>query len=52
MNRASRPFPVLPLALLAAGVAGVVLATAFAGWLQHGSSILLSAAERGLTWCF
>lgn len=35
------------LALVAA-----VFSVAFAGWLGHGSSILLSMAETGLSWCF
>lgn len=31
----------------------VALSTlAFAGWLEHGSSIFLSMAETGLSWCF
>lgn len=40
--------------LLASGAALLVtLSTlAFAGWLEHGSSILLSMAETGLSWCF
>lgn len=37
----------LGLALLA-----VLFSLAFAGWIGHGSSILLSMAESGLSWCF
>ncbi|MBB3975321.1 hypothetical protein GGQ64_000497 [Rhizobium azooxidifex] len=40
--------------LLASGAAllGTLSALAFAGWLEHGSSILLSMAETGMSWCF
>ena len=42
----------LPVLLLA-GMALLVLAAAgFYGWLQHGSSILLAAGDRALSWCF
>lgn len=34
--------------LLLLGIVG----SAFYGWLQFGSSILLSLAETGLSWCF
>ncbi len=37
---------------LAATLATGILAIAFAGWIGHGSSILLSMAESGLAWCF
>ncbi|HVK92290.1 MAG TPA: hypothetical protein VM468_12960 [Mycoplana sp.] len=41
------------LALVAGGVLLTVLSgLAFAGWLGHGSSILLTMAETGLSWCF
>ncbi|MCK8778626.1 hypothetical protein M0654_01400 [Rhizobium sp. NTR19] len=34
--------------LLLLGIGGA----AFYGWMQHGSSILLSLAETGIPWCF
>ncbi|MFD1328557.1 hypothetical protein [Mycoplana ramosa] len=37
----------LALVLLA-----VLFSLAFAGWVDHGSSILLTMAETGLSWCF
>lgn len=37
----------LALALLAG-----LFSLAFAGWVDHGSSILLTMAETGLSWCF
>jgi hypothetical protein len=30
----------------------VLAGTAFYGWVQHGSSILLTLAETGMSWCF
>lgn len=42
------------LVILSSGAALLVTLSmlAFAGWLEHGSSILLSMAETGLSWCF
>ena len=48
----NRTFPTWPVALLAAGGALLLAGAAFAGWLHHGPEILLSVAERGLSWCF
>jgi hypothetical protein len=47
----------LPLRSGLALVAGLALLAAlfglaFAGWVGNGSSILLSMAETGLSWCF
>jgi hypothetical protein len=39
----------LALAILAAGgLAGM----AFAGWIAHGSGMLVALAASGLAWCF
>ncbi|MBP1844993.1 acyl dehydratase [Rhizobium petrolearium] len=53
MNRdavtSSHRFPAVAAAgLLLLGIA----AAAFYGWLQFGSSIILSLGETGLSWCF
>ena len=37
---------------LALAFLAVLFSLAFAGWIGHGSSILLSMAESGLSWCF
>ncbi|WP_180356056.1 hypothetical protein [Aliirhizobium smilacinae] len=51
-----QPSPVHPFVLPAAlffGLAALVLSVvAFAGWIKYGSSILLSAGETALSWCF
>jgi hypothetical protein len=52
MNRTRPALPAWPFALLAAGVAALVSGFAFAGWLRHGSDILLGLAENGMSWCF
>ncbi|MBD9372877.1 hypothetical protein IB238_09635 [Rhizobium sp. ARZ01] len=37
---------------LALAFLAVLFSLAFAGWIGHGSAILLSMAETGLSWCF
>lgn len=37
---------------LAFALLAVLFSMAFAGWVDHGSSILLTMAETGLSWCF
>lgn len=51
MNRIASPFPKWPLALAAAAAAALVTGLAFAGWMRHGSDLLLGLAESGLSWC-
>jgi len=51
MNRTRLALPAWPLAFLAAAAAALVTGVAFAGWLRHGSDIVLSLAENGMAWC-
>jgi hypothetical protein len=41
----------LPLSIAAGLVALGIVGAAFYGWLNYGSSIFLSLAETGLSWC-
>lgn len=52
MRNNSRTYTVLPVALIALGLAVMVSTAAFAGWLEHGTEIFLSMAESGMAWCF
>lgn len=50
----AQPFGLAPVAIVAALTlcAGAVAGVAFADWMEHGSSILMTMAESGLSWCF
>jgi hypothetical protein len=41
----------LPLFLLGAALFLGLSTAVFYGWIQHGSSIFLTLAESGLSWC-
>jgi hypothetical protein len=34
------------------GLATLLSALGFMGWMNHGSTIFLSLAQNGLSWCF
>lgn len=48
-------FDQLPVSVLVwtilAGLTGIVLLAAFAGWMLFGAEIFLTMAETGLAWC-
>ncbi len=52
MDRTARRFTVVPAALIALGLGVMAATVAFAGWLEHGTSIFLALAESGMSWCF
>jgi hypothetical protein len=36
----------------AIGLAALVSALGFMGWMNHGASMFLTLAQNGLSWCF
>jgi len=47
-----KPLRKQALLILSGLLATAVLALAWLGWIQNGSTLLLSLAQSGLSWCF